>query len=67
MAMSLISFHSIRHTHASQLYAAGANDKYISERLGHKADRVTKDVYIHLTDKTRADGRKILDALYNQK
>lgn len=61
------SFHSLRHTHASQLYAAGANDKYISKRLGHKADRVTKDVYIHLTDKTRADGRKILDALYNQK
>lgn len=61
------SFHALRHTHASQLYAAGASDKYITERLGHKADRITKDVYIHLTDKARDDGRKILDSLYTKK
>lgn len=60
------SFHALRHTHASQLYAAGAGEKYISERLGHKADRITRDVYIHLTDKARNDGKKILEKLYQE-
>lgn len=57
-------FHALRHTHASQLYAAGASEKYISERLGHKKSAVTKDVYIHLTDKARRDGKNILERLY---
>lgn len=61
------SFHALRHTHASQLYAAGVSEKYISERLGHKADHITKDVYIHLTDRARTNDIKILDTLYTEK
>lgn len=63
---SNFSFHALRHTHASQLYAAGVSDKYISERLGHKGEHITKDVYIHLTDKARTNSRKVLEELYQK-
>lgn len=59
------SFHCLRHTHASILYAAGLNDKYISERLGHKGTWITKEVYIHLTEQTREQSRAKVDELFN--
>lgn len=58
------SFHSLRHTHASTLYEAGLNERFIMERMGHKDDRVTRAVYIHLTDQTREQGRDAVNRIY---
>ncbi len=52
------SFHSLRHTHASMLIAAGVDILTISRRLGHTKAAITLDVYGHLmpgADKAAAD------------
>jgi integrase len=46
--LPLVRFHDLRHTHASQLIAAGINILTISRRLGHAKPSVTLDVYGHL-------------------
>lgn len=43
-----ITFHALRHTHASQLIAAGVDVVTISRRLGHASPTVTLQVYAHL-------------------
>ena len=59
------SFHALRHTHASRLYEAGLNEKFIMERMGHKDDRVTRAVYIHLTDQSREQGRDEVNRIFS--
>lgn len=43
-----VSFHSLRHTHASQLIAAGVPITEIAHRLGHASPTTTLSVYAHL-------------------
>jgi len=43
-----VSFHALRHTHASALIAAGKDVVMISRRLGHANPTVTLNVYAHL-------------------
>ena len=46
-----ITFHALRHTHASHLIDAGIDVVKISRRLGHSKPTITLDVYAHLLDK----------------
>jgi integrase len=41
------SLHSLRHTHGSQLLAAGVPITDVSKRLGHANPHVTATVYAH--------------------
>ncbi len=59
-------YHSLRHTHASILYGSGLNIKYVSDRLGHKDYKVTANVYIHLTDKSKKEGRELVNAIFDE-
>jgi integrase len=43
-----VTFHALRHTHASQLIDAGVDIVTISERLGHAKPDITLRVYAHL-------------------
>lgn len=43
--------HALRHTHASNLIAAGLNPKIIQERLGHSSIEITLDCYTHIFKK----------------
>lgn len=43
-----ITFHALRHTHASQLIASGVDIVTISRRLGHAKPSVTLSVYAHM-------------------
>lgn len=43
-----IRFHDLRHTHATQLLAAGVHPKIASERLGHSTIGITLDLYSHV-------------------
>jgi integrase len=43
-----VTFHALRHTHASVLINAGVDILTISRRLGHSKASVTLDVYGHL-------------------
>lgn len=46
-------FHSLRHTHASNLLAAGCDPTYVQERLGHKDVATTLRTYAHVTELMR--------------
>jgi integrase len=53
-----ISFHALRHSHASALIAGGIDALTVSRRIGHASAVVTLSIYSHLfkeTDKTAAD------------
>lgn len=51
-ATKLITFHGLRHTHASWLLAHDVDLHYVSERLGHSNTTITLNTYSHLL-KTR--------------
>lgn len=53
--LPVITFHGLRHTHASILYASGANSHEISKRLRHSRVSTTDDIYIHLTEDKKKD------------
>jgi integrase len=55
-----LSFHALRHTHASQLIEAGIDIVTISKRLGHAKPDITLRVYAHLFTK---DDSKASDAI----
>jgi integrase len=48
IGMPEITFHALRHTHASQLIAAGVDIVTISKRLGHAKPDITLRTYAHL-------------------
>jgi integrase len=56
VGMPEISFHGLRHTHASQLIAGGIDIVTISKRLGHAKPSVTLAIYAHMfhTDDRKA-------------
>jgi integrase len=56
IGMPEISFHALRHTHASQLIASGVDIVTISRRLGHARPSVTLAIYAHMfhTDDRKA-------------
>jgi integrase len=47
-----VTFHALRHTHASQLIAAGLDVVTVSRRIGHSNPNVTLTVYAHLFGNT---------------
>ena len=47
-----VSFHSLRHSHASALIAAGIDVVAVSRRLGHSSPVMTLSTYAHLFRKT---------------
>jgi site-specific recombinase XerD len=56
IGMPEVTFHSLRHTHASQLISRGVDIVTISKRLGHAKPSVTLAVYAHMftTDDRKA-------------
>jgi integrase len=48
IGMPGVTFHALRHTHASQLIAAGVDVVTISKRLGHASPNITLSVYAHM-------------------
>ncbi|GAB3801392.1 tyrosine-type recombinase/integrase [Virgibacillus kimchii] len=43
-----ISFHGLRHTHATLLLQSGIHPKVVQERLGHRSIQTTLDTYSHI-------------------
>lgn len=57
--LSVLSPHALRHSHAVHLLEAGANIKYVSERLGHASVKITADTYLHNTAKIENDALEL--------
>lgn len=57
-----IRFHDLRHSHATQLLAAGVHPKIASERLGHSTIGITLDLYSHVMPGMQANAAEQVDA-----
>ena len=55
--------HSLRHTYTSLMAEAGVPIEIISRQLGHADSKVTRDIYMHVTDKIRKADNSRLDAV----
>lgn len=64
MQLKQISFHALRHTHATLLIFNGENIKVISERLGHKNISTTLDTYTHVMDDMKNNTADLLDSVF---
>jgi integrase len=42
-----VSLHSLRHSHASELFSQGAPITAVSDRLGHASPEITLGIYSH--------------------
>ncbi|MFH5182904.1 tyrosine-type recombinase/integrase [Paenibacillus sp. TAB 01] len=50
-----ITFHDLRHTHATLLLTQGIHPKVVAERLGHADMRVTLEIYSHVLPHMQKD------------
>ena len=62
--MPTVTLHALRHTHASQLIAAGVDVVSVSRRLGHGSPTITLSVYAHLFANTDDRAAAIMDATF---
>lgn len=53
--------HLFRHTHVSLLAEAGVSLEVIKERLGHSDDKLTSDIYLHITSAMKENAAKIFE------
>ena len=61
-----VRFHDLRHSHATQLLAAGVHPKIVQERLGHSTITTTMDLYSHVSETIQSDAAARLDEAYGQ-
>jgi len=62
IGFSALTYHCLRHTHASQLIGAGIDVVKIAHRLGHASPTVTLEVYAHLFDKDDSKAAEAINA-----
>ena len=58
-----ITFHSLRHTHATQLLAKGIDAKTVSKRLGHSSVAFTLQMYVHVLPDVERNAADIMGAI----
>jgi integrase len=54
-ALPPLTFHGLRHCHASLMLASGADLAVVSKLLGHKSITITADIYGHLIGTVASD------------
>lgn len=59
-----IRLHDLRHSHATQLLAAGVHPKIVQKRLGHASITTTLDLYSQVTSTMQGDAAARLDAAF---
>ena len=57
-----VTFHSLRHSHATLLLKQGINAKIVSERLGHARVGTTLDIYSHVLPGMQDEAARRIDA-----
>jgi integrase len=59
-----VTFHSLRHCHASALIAAGLDVVAIARRLGHASPALTLSVYGHLFVSKDSEAAAAIDKVF---
>lgn len=60
-----ISFHSLRHSHATFLLSKNVNPKIVSERLGHSNVSITLNTYSHVLPNMQKTASNKIDEAFN--
>ena len=63
LGLPLVTFHDLRHTHATWLLESGVDLKTVSQRLGHSSITVTADIYAHVTRRMQEEAMDKLGAM----
>ena len=58
-----VTFHGLRHSHATHLLEQNLHPKVVSERLGHSTVRITMDLYPHVMPTLQEEAARKTDAL----
>ncbi|OOM16755.1 site-specific integrase [Clostridium saccharobutylicum] len=66
MKLPQITFHGLRHTHATLLISNGENIKVVSERLGHSDIATTLNTYTHVMDESKEKTASLLDEMFKK-
>lgn len=61
-----ISFHSLRHTHASILLYQGVSLMAVSRRLGHSNTATTQNIYIHIIKEMENKEKNLIIQVLNE-
>lgn len=64
MQLTQITFHGIRHSHATLLIFNGDNIKVVSKRLGHSNIGITLNTYMHVMKDMENNTANLLDNLF---
>ena len=62
MKLPKVTLHALRHTHVSQLIAAGLDVVSVSRRIGHSNPTVSLGVYAHLFGNTDEKAVAVVEA-----
>jgi|SRR5947208_2641893 len=54
-----ITNHTLRRTHASLLYSAGADPAYVMSQMGHQSSSLTLEVYAKVQERQRDTGARM--------
>ena len=60
-----VTFHALRHTHASQLIASNLDVLAISRRLGHSTPAITLSVYGHLLSNSDDQAARVIETAFS--
>lgn len=58
-----VSTHTFRHTHISKLAELGVPLYVIQDRVGHADEKITKEIYLHVTNKSREQAEDKIELL----
>lgn len=64
MQLKQITFHALRHTHATLLISNGENVKVVSERLGHADIATTLNTYTHVMEDMKNNTANLLNNMF---
>lgn len=62
-----LTFHGLRHAHASLMLAGGVHLKVVSDRLGHSSIAITADLYSHVAPALDDEAAAALDGLLRRR
>ncbi|WP_246001225.1 tyrosine-type recombinase/integrase [Companilactobacillus musae] len=60
-----LTFHALRHTHASILISRDISLEYVSARLGHSSTLITSQIYVHLLKDRKEQDAKEAVSIFN--